>query len=131
MCGSGELGYCCCLRFCYGELDICLGRLWLLKATRNFSLEFPRVSLSTPNRYTENFHIVYTKKACESSVGVTPTCGGVEIGVVVILPVPRSLEGWLGFERNGRGATTPDARFGDYPCPGVTVGVLTVPLKGY
>jgi len=70
---------------------------------------------------------VYTNKAGESSVGVTPTCGGVEVGGVATLPAPCSLEGWLGFERNGRGAVTPDhdARFGDD-----VHGPDTVPLKG-
>jgi len=48
-----------------------------------------------------------------SSVGVTPPCGGVEVDGVAVLPVPHILEGWLGFERNGRGAATPVARFGD------------------
>ena len=62
---------------------------------------------------SENFYIVYTSEAGESSVGVTPACGGVEVGGVATLPAPRSMGGWLGFERNGRGAVTPDARFGD------------------
>lgn len=38
---------------------------------------------------------------------------GVEVDVVAILPVPYSLEGRLGFERNCRGTAIPDVRFGD------------------
>ena len=41
---------------------------------------------------------MYTDGSGESSVDVTPVCGG-----VAILPVSRSLGGLLGFERNGEG----------------------------
>jgi len=41
----------------------------------------------------ENLHIVYTNKTGEPSVGVTPACGGVEVGGVATLPAPRSLGG--------------------------------------
>ena len=56
---------------------------------------------------SENFYIVYTNETEELSLGVTPTCGEVEVGGATVLPVPRSLEGWVAFERNGRGAATP------------------------
>jgi len=62
---------------------------------------------------SENFHIVYTNKTGESSVGMTPMWW-VEVGGVATLSAPRSLEGLLGFERNGRGTVTPGARFGDH-----------------
>ena len=77
--------------------------------TRDLNIRRRRVPLAEIYySISENFHIVYTNKTGESSVGATPACGG-----VATLPAPRSLEGWLGFERNGRGAVTPDARFGD------------------
>ena len=64
--------------------------VWLLHA-------IPRIHCSI----SENFHIVYTNETGELSLGVTPACGGVELSGVAVLPVPRSLEGWLDFERNG------------------------------
>ena len=82
--------------------------------TRDLNIRRRRVSLAEIYySISENFHIVYTNKTGESSVGVIPACGGVEVGGVATLPAPRSLEGWLGFERNGRGAVTPVAQFGD------------------
>jgi hypothetical protein len=70
----------------------------------------------------ENFHIAYINEIGEPSIEAAPACGGVEVGGIAVLPVPRSSEGWMGFERNGQGATIPDMRFGD--------GVLIVALKG-
>ena len=69
--------------------------------TRDLNIRRRRVPLAEIYcSISENFHIVYTNKTGESSVGVTT------------LPAPRSLEGWLGFERNCRSAVTPDARCG-------------------
>jgi hypothetical protein len=48
-----------------------------------------------------------------SSIEAVPVGGGVEVGGIPVLPVPCSSEGWLAFERNGRGAVIPDMRFGD------------------
>ena len=82
--------------------------------TRDLNIRRRRVPLAEIYCSTsENFRIVYTNKTGESSVRVTPACGGVEVDGAATLPAPRSFEGWLGFERNGRGAVTPDARFED------------------
>ena len=82
--------------------------------TKNLNIRRRRVPLAEIYcSISENLYIVYMNKAGGSSVGVTPACGGVEVGGEVTLSTPRSLEGWLGFERNGRGAVTPDMRFGD------------------
>ena len=43
---------------------------------------------------------------------------------------PHNSVGWLVFERNGPGIVIPDARFGVYPWPNATDGVLAVPLYG-
>ena len=43
-------------------------------------------------------------------------------------PIPQ-LGGLAGFKRNGLITVTPDVRFGDYPRPEATDGVLIVPLE--
>ena len=69
--------------------------------TRDLNIRRRRVPLAEIYcSISENFHIVYTDKTGELSVGVTPACGGVEVGGVATPPAP-NLEGWLGFERNG------------------------------
>jgi hypothetical protein len=77
----------------------------------------------------KNFRIAYTNETKRSSVEVTLADGAVHVGWLQ-LPDLGNLEGWLSFERNGRSAALPDARFGDYLRPDATDGVLTVPLKG-
>jgi hypothetical protein len=62
----------------------------------------------------ENSHIAYINETGEPSIEAAPGCGGVEVGGIAILPVPRSSEGSLGLERNGQGAAIPDMRFGDH-----------------
>ena len=91
------------------------GTQWVtVPRTRDLNIRRRRVPLAEIYcSISENFHIVYMNKTGEPSVRVTPACSGVEVGGVATLPAPRSLEGWLGFERNGRGPATPDTRFGD------------------
>ena len=82
--------------------------------TRNVYIRRGRVSLTEVYySMSEGFRIVYTNESGESSVEVMPTCGRVEVGGVASLLVPRSLEGWLGFERDGPGVAVLDARFRD------------------
>ena len=55
--------------------------------TRDLNIPLRRVPLAEIYcSIYENFHIVYTDKTGESSVRVTPACGGVEIGGVAALP---------------------------------------------
>ena len=62
--------------------------------TRGLNIRRRRVPLAEIYcSISENFHIVYTNKTGELSVGMTPACGGVEVGGVVTLPAPHSLEG--------------------------------------
>jgi hypothetical protein len=61
----------------------------------------------------EDFHIAYINKTGASSIETAPVCGGVELGGIAVLAVPRSSEGWLGFERSGRGAAISDMWFRD------------------
>jgi hypothetical protein len=60
----------------------------------------------------ENFHIAYVNETGESSIEAAPTCGGVEVAGVTVLPVLRRSEGWLGFKRNGQGVVILDMWFG-------------------
>ena len=65
-----------------------------------------------------------------SDVGVSPTCGGVEVGGIAILPAPVV---WKVGQVSSETAEAPDYRcavWRQYPCPDATVGVLTAPLKG-
>jgi hypothetical protein len=61
----------------------------------------------------EDSHVAYVRETGASSIEAAPVGGGVEVGGIAVLPVPYSSEGWLAFERNGRGAAIPDMRFGD------------------
>ena len=53
---------------------------------------------------SEDFRIAWTNETGELDVEITPAYGGVEIREAAVLPAPHGLEGWPGFERNGRGA---------------------------
>ena len=46
-------------------------------------------------------------------------------GGVAVLPVPRCLEGWLSFERNGRGTGLQVRGLGQYPHP----DAITIPER--
>jgi len=73
--------------------------------TRDIYIRRRRVPLAEVHfSIPENFPMVWTNETGESGVEVTSVCGGVEVGGFAILPAPRNLESWLGFERNGRGA---------------------------
>jgi len=79
----------------------------------------------------ENFPIAWTDKTGELSVEMTQAYGVAEVGEFSFLPAPCSLgAGW----DSSKKAKAPDSRsavWRQYPRPDATVGVLTVPLKGY
>jgi len=86
-----------------------------VRKTRDMYIRRRRVPLAKVYySISRNFSTGWTSEAGELGVGVTLACGGVEVGGVevggvevggvVVLPAPCSLEGWLSFERNGRGA---------------------------
>ena len=76
-----------------------------VRKTRDMYIRRRRVPLAEVYySISRNLSTGWTSEAGELGVGVTLACGGVEVGGVVILPAPCGLEGWLGFERNGRGA---------------------------
>ena len=56
---------------------------------------------------------MYTDGTGKQSIEVTPVRSRVEVDRFAILPVPGDLEGFWGFERNGRSAVIPDAQFGN------------------
>jgi hypothetical protein len=83
--------------------------------TRNIYVRRRRVPLAEfYYSVYENFHIACINEIGEQSIEAAPTCGGVGVGGIAILPVPRGSEGLQGFERNGQGASIPDMRFGDH-----------------
>ena len=74
----------------YGNSNTLTIKWVTIHKTRDLNIRRRRVSLAEIYcSISENFHIVYTSEAGESSVGVTPACGGVEVGGVVTLPAPR------------------------------------------
>ena len=62
---------------------------------------------------SEVFHKAYADETEVPGVEAVSALGGVEVCWIAVLPDPGNLGSWLGFERNSRGATTPDARIGD------------------
>ena len=56
---------------------------------------------------------MYAGKTEISDFEVAPALGGVEVGWIAVLPVPRNLGSYLVSERNGCCVAILDARFGD------------------
>ena len=102
-----------------------------VRKTRDIYVRRRRASLTDVYCSSENFRIAYPNETGQSGTAETPAYGGIKVGMVMVLPGPHNLDGWPAFEQNGCGAAILDARFGEYQCPGATVGVLTIPSKGY
>ena len=58
----------------------------------------------------KDFRIAFTKGTEQPSIGAMRACDRVKVDETAALP---DLEAWAAFERSGRSAAAPDARFND------------------